>query len=365
MQPFEDKLIEHTYDFTSTDAHKYQVTVRTDVANDQDAENNTELFEVYNLGDAIAMPECSYLRAMGGLFPQVPYETVTVHTPKAFVDARGALANYMSDDQAVLQICPSNEKNRVQVTFSEYDFAVGDTLYVYKRDVPADLKVASKDASVVLTGTSKEGQIYLAEGNSGALTFYFRSHNEQPATGWKAEVRELEQENQWTLLSFSEQAGSDATHRKLVAQVKNNVAGILYDVPIEISYGGKEKRYVIPQLKAASETLYEIPEELEVVAPTKLHLVATLGKDADVSDNKAELQILVDPLWHEGGIKKEKALYIAAVTNLGNEQIDIEPSHSVVYMPDKEIVLYKGSKNALQVRLSGQPSSTQLPAQVR
>ena len=365
LQPFEDKLIEHTYDFTSTDAHKYQVTVRTDVANDQDAENNTELFEVYNLGDAIAMPECSYLRAMGGLFPQVPYETVTVHTPKAFVDARGALANYMSDDQAVLQICPSNEKNRVQVTFSEYDFAVGDTLYVYKRDVPADLKVASKDASVVLTGTSKEGQIYLAEGNSGALTFYFRSHNEQPATGWKAEVRELEQENQWTLLSFSEQAGSDATHRKLVAQVKNNVAGILYDVPIEISYGGKEKRYVIPQLKAASETLYEIPEELEVVAPTKLHLVATLGKDADVSDNKAELQILVDPLWHEGGIKKEKALYIAAVTNLGNEQIDIEPSHSVVYMPDKEIVLYKGSKNALQVRLSGQPSSTQLPAQVR
>jgi len=365
LQPFEDKLIEHAYDFTSSDAHKYQVTVRTDVANDQDAENNTELFEVYNLGDVIAMPECTYVRAMGGLFPQIPYEKVTVNTPKTFVDARGALENYMSEDQAVLQICPSNEKNKIQVTFSEYDFAVGDTLYVYKRDVPADLKVASKDASVVLTGTSKEGQVYLAESNNGALTFYFRSHNEQPASGWKAEVRELELENQWALLSFTEREGSDATHRKLVAKVKNYLAGTLYDVPIEISSADRVKQYIIPQLKAESETTYELPEELEVVAPTKLHLVATLGKDADVNDNKAELDILVDPLWHEGTIRKEKVLYIESVTNVGSKPIDIAPAQSVVYMPEEKIALYKGSKNALQVKLSGQPTSTQLPAQIR
>ncbi len=365
LQPFEDKLIEHPHDFTSTDAHKYRVTVRTDVANDQDAENNTEQFEVYNLGDVIAMPECTYVRAMGGLSPQIPYEKVTVNTPKTFVDARGALANYMTDDQAVLQICPSNEKNKIQITFSEYDFAVGDTLYVYKRDVPADLKVAPKDASVVLTGTSKEGQVYLAESNNGALTFYFRSHNEQPAPGWKAEVRELELENQWTLLSLSEQAGSDPTHRKLVAKVKNNVPGILYDVPIEISYADRVKQYIIPQLKAESETTYEIPEELEIVAPTKLHLVATLGKDADVDDNKAELDILVDPLWHEGTIRREKALYIESVTNVGSKPIDIAPAQSVVYMPEEKIALYKGSQNALLIKLSGQPASAQLPAQVR
>ena len=365
LQPFEDRLIAHPYDFTSTQPHKYQIAVRTEVEDDQEPDNNTDLFEVYNLGDVVAMPECTYVRAMGGLFPQVPYEHITLNAPKLFVDSRGALENYMKDDQAVLQIRPQNRKNTIQVTFTEYDFSEGDTLYIYKGEVPADLKVVAKDASIALTGKSKSGTIIIAEAASGALTFYFKSHNEQPSSGWIAHVQELELPNQWSLLALEQQDGKDAAHQKLVARVQNFVPSPLYDIPLEVNYRSERKRYLIPELKAGGTTLYEIPEEVEVVAPADIRIRATLAKDGDVADNSAQLHILKDPLWHEGTINKEKTLYIAGIKNLGSEQIAVEPAKGVVYMPEHKIILYKESKNALHVQLSAQPLNSLLPAQIR
>ena len=361
LKPFEDRVITHTHDFTSAAAHKYSVEVRVAAEGDHNPDNNADTFEVYNIGDVLAMPELSYNEAS---MPVVPYKSVTISGKRTFVDGQGALAPYNRDEDAVLQVLPTEPNATIQVNFSEYDFAEGDTLAIYKGNVPADLKVDFRKASAYLTGKANTAQTFVAEAENGGLTFAFKGTNRVPAAGWVSEIREVVMANQWKLNTLTTTEGADANHKKLHAEIENLLPIPLYNVVMTVKINEVTERIVIPTL-AKGVTDFVLPKELDVTPPSNLTITCILARDGDTSDNRKELTILNDPLWHEGTIKKERDLYINTLTAKGCEPLQVGASKQVIYKPQYVAPMYATGKNGVEITLSRNPRQEKLPSQIR
>ena len=361
LKPFEDRIITHTHDFTSAAAHKYSVEVRVTVEGDHNPNNNVAAFEVYNIGDVLTMPEVSYNDAS---MPIIPYKSVSISGKRTFVDGQGALEPYNRDEEAVLQVLPTKSNATVQVTFSEYEFAKGDTLAIYTGNVPSDLKISFKQASAYLTGKTNTAHAFVAEAENGGLTFAFKGTNRVPAAGWVSEIREVVMANQWKLNTLTATEGTDANHRKLHAEIENLLPIPLHNVVMIVRINEVAKRIVIPTL-AKGVTDFVLPKELDVTPPSNLTVACILARDGDTSDNRKELTVLNDPLWHEGTIKKEKDLYINTLTAKGCEPLQVGASKQVLYKPEYVTPMYATGKNGVEITLSRNPRQEKLPSQIR
>ncbi len=366
LKPFEDQRFSIPFDFSSVEAHKFNVMVRTSVANDAKAENNTASFEVYNMGETLTMPELSYMELMGMLFPIVPKITSTLTTPSiAFTDGRGALAPYHEEERAILKVLPADPTHTLQITFEEIALAPLDTLYVLTGNVSSELVVNRNMSTGYITGKMPACS-FVSEATDGGLTFMMFGHNEVPGDGWKGQFNEIEMPDLWKLKAMTQTAGSDTNHAKIQLTVENLVDAPLYNVGLWVTTNGMVRRYEIPELKAKTETIYTLPEEIDKTAPTRKQIQAQLAKDGEVANNTNSIEILNDPIWDGGGsIGNPKQLYIAKV-RLASESdtIRFKPSEQVLYMPEKKIPLYK-SQNALQVWLSSKPNAVQAAAKIR
>lgn len=365
LKPLEGRIIKYTHDFTNDAPHKFKVRVRTDVTEDIDPSNNEKSFEVYNLGDVIAMPEITHLEFFGQSIRRVPYISRKISGKQLFVDGRGALDNYKADEESVLQLLPKDEKGLVQVTFKEIDLAVGDTLAVFTGNVPTSLRVFPRYAQKILTGKSTTPQVFLSEAENGGLTFCYVGYNDIPAAGWVAEVQELTVENQWKLEPLVAIDASRENKKKIKATVENLLPVDFYNVGVDVLINDVYRRYTIPRLKASSKTEYVLPYELDISEPSSYEVVVQLVKDGDMSDNLQTLLLENDPLWHKGEIENPKQLYIANLRTIDGNTVEGNASEKVVYQSHSTITFYAESSNAVWVTLSGKPSAKNVPSQLR
>lgn len=367
MKPYEDRVIEYAHDFSSKEPHKYKVRVRLAVAQDTDASNNTGAFEVYNMGDIIAMPEVTWEKWNGQNYPDIPYKTVVLENgTQIFTDGQGLLGAYNEDEIAVLQILPQNPENVVQVTFLEYDLAKGDTLAVCTGNVRADLRVQNRDAKALVLGKSRSPRTFVSEATNGGITFRLVGHNEKPGAGWVAEVREVPIANQWKLKSLTAIPGADSKHKKLQVVVENLLPTPLYDVTLDLTKGEKRERILIPLLKGNDETTYVLPsDEIDVTAPMYLDIAAELARDGNVEDNKQTLTLKTDPFWVGGRIADPEELYISRIRIVGGESLNPTAEKRLTYLHGKPLTLYTKSDNILVLTLPKYPQPQHLPAFIR
>ena len=365
LKPFEEQIIAYPYNFSSNSPHFFQVDVRADLPNDATPENNAERFEVYNLGDVIAMPEVSYIKILGVPFPIPPRITKTLTGTIAFTDGCGALAPYQRNEKAFLKVLPSDPSHAVQVTFSEIKLAVHDTLYVFTGDVDKELKVNAKMATGFLTGEIPSAS-FISEAQDGAITFMMMGHNEEPSDGWLGEFNELAMPDLWKMKSLKEIAGSDPNHVKLEVQVENLTNVSYSHVGLWLTTNSGVRRVEIPELKPKAETTFVVPDEIDKTAPMYMEVTAELARDGDQSNNSSNIIIANDPIWNGGGtIKIPKRLYISEVFVAGsNEKVKFEPNAHITYKPEKKFALYK-SKNSLKLVLSKEPTAAQTTAKLR
>ena len=364
LKPFEDRVLTCTHNFASADAHRYKVEIRVDVEGDLHADNNAGTFEVYNIGDVVAMPELTYTEVNNSVASVVPYKSVSVSGVCTFVDGRGALAPYNRDEEAVLQILPSRSNATVQVTFSEYDFAAGDTLAIFTGNVPSDLHVSFKEANAYLTGKTNTPHTFISEADNGGLTFFFMGSNREPAAGWIAEVREVPLVNQWKLSALTLTDVKDENHKQIHAQIENLLPTFFYNVGLMVTLNGSTERVEIPTLVSGAND-FVLPQTLDVTAPSRITLACSLAKDGDMSDNRQELTLVNDPIWHDGTIKKERELYIRTIAAKGSNDLTVEASKQLIYKIQHIVPLYATSKNGIEVTLSTNPTQQKLPSQLR
>ena len=365
LKPFEDQIIEYLYNFASDIPHKFRVDVRADLQDDITPEDNTAHFEVYNLGNVIAMPEVSYIDFLGVPLPIVPRITKTLTGAIPFTDGRGTLAPYNTNEKAILKVLPSDPSHAVQVTFSDIKLAANDTLYVITGDVDKELRVNRKMATSFLTG-QMAARSFVSEARDGGITFMMFGHDDNPGEGWIGEFSELSMPDLWKMNSLREVAGADPNHIKLEAKVENLTTVSLPHVGLWITANAKTRRIEIPELKAKTETTFVIPEEIDKTAPVYIEIAAELAKDGDPSNNRRNLVIANDPIWNGGGtITNPKALYLSEVRLAGEgDTIQFPANTRITYMPQKKLKLYK-SKNALQLVLSKAPTAAQAGAKLR
>ena len=367
LKPFEDRIITCKHNFYSKEAHKFRVDIHVDCDDDANPYNNDAAFEVYNLGDIIAMPEIQYINVMGMIFPRVPFEKVTLSGNKLFTDGRGELEPYYQRERAVLQIQPEHDNGVVQIVFRELALAKYDTLYVFTGNVPDNLNVDLAHPSLVLAGQSSEPRTIISEARNGAITFAFKAENPKPGDGWIADASEILMENTLAITEFREVAGKDATHSKLEVIVQNFTPAPIYEAPLFVTINDELQRFEIPVLKANSTTSFILPDELDVTPPVRVLLVAELAKDGKMDDNRKELLIERDPLWNGGGkIKTPATLYMSKVYAVGaKDTIAVKPSAQILYLSAQKLELYTESNNALGIHLSALPAEAQLPASLR
>ena len=369
LKSFEDRVFSVPYNFYSAEAHKFKVEVRAEVANDSNVENNAASFEVYNMGEALAMPELSYIDFLGAPFPSIPHITTKVKGAIAFVDGRGALEHYKAGEHAVLHVMPNDPRNALQVTFKEISLARADTLFVFTNDVPTDLyMVRRRDATTYITGAKKQSQVMLSEAADGGLTFYFYCGDGMPGEGWLAEVAEGALPNRWKAVRMEEIEGTDAVHRRLQIVAENALPVPQYNVGLWITRDGVRKRLEIPVLAPkGTQTTVLYPDEIDITAPMRTEFVAELERDGDLSDNQCEYVVQRDEIWNGGGtIKTPDALYVAQIYVAGTGDTLRLPAHKrITYMPSTKVQLYTQSKNALRFMLSAKPTAEQAGAKIR
>ena len=367
MQPYEDRVIEYRHDFAAEKPRKFKVRVRVDVDNDADRSNNTGSFEVYNMGDIIAMPEVTWEKWNGQNYPDIPYKTIVLEKDRQlFTDGQGLLQAYHTDEIAVLQILPRDPKRALQVTFLEYDLADGDTLSVCTGNVRTDLRIQKKDSKALLLGKSRTPRSFVSEATNGGITFRLDGHNEQPGSGWVAEIREVPVANQWTLKSLSTAPGADANHKKLQVVVENRQPTPFHDVTLDLTKGEKSERLLIPFLKESSETVYVLPgDEIDLTAPMYLDVTAALARDGNVEDNKQILHLKTDPYWVGGRITDPEELYISRVRLVGGESLNLTAEKRLTYRHEKPFTLYTHSDNKFVFTLPKYPQAQHLPASIR
>ena len=368
MLPFEDREIKVIHDFSSETARKFNVKVEVDVQDDVNPRNNTKELEVYNLGNVIRMPKTKMVKFLGIMdLPEVPYEKKEVRGVQTFVDNGGHLEGYPADDEAVLQLLPSSPDKLLQVTFKSYDFGKSDQLAIYTGDISDDLAkgIVAATPTTILSGTSTSPKIVLSEAKNGGITFRFVSGSKQLGEGWDAEVREIQMTNQWELVSLAEAEGKDATHRKLVATIKNLTSIPFHQVKLVATLGIKTHTYTIPTLTSNSTTEFIFPDEVDVAPPMSMQVHAQLPKDGDISDNEQTIKIEHDPLWHSGTVRRPSRLYIKQIIPLGEKPINCPTTTAISYDMGKKLTLFSTSKNAFELKLSQAPVRRMLPAKIR
>ena len=131
--------------------------------------------------------------------------------------------------------------------------------------------------------------------------------NREPAAGWIAEVREVPLVNQWKLSALTLTDVKDENHKQIHAQIENLLPTFFYNVGLMVTLNGSTERVEIPTLVSGAND-FVLPQTLDVTAPSRITLACSLAKDGDMSDNRQELTLVNDPIWHDGTIKKEREL---------------------------------------------------------
>ena len=362
LKPFEDRILSFKHNFSSAEAHKFNVVARVDVEGDARVANNEKSFEVYNMGEVLPMPEVSYIEFFGMVFPIVPYVSTKIDGKCIYTDGRGTLDPYKPKEQAVLQVLPTNPSATVQVTFKEHAFAEGDILYVYTGNVPANLKVDPKDANYKVTGTSKEPITIVSEASDGGLTFLFIGSPEKSADGWIAELDEVVLPDRWELTELRQVAGKDANHKQLEVVAKNLLPVAFKNVPLYVTVDGKTQNLVIPELAANAQTTFKVTQEIDITAPMRAEVVAELGRDGDAANNVKTLSVINDPIWNGGGsIAQPAALTIAKFQQLNEDKTTtLTGKKTVDYQLKTKIPFYKLTKNEFKFTLSNAPTAEQV-----
>ena len=362
LKPFEDRILSFKHNFSSAEAHKFNVVARVDVEGDARVANNEKSFEVYNMGEVLPMPEVSYIEFFGMVFPIVPYVSTKIDGKCIYTDGRGTLDPYKPKEQAVLQVLPTNPSATVQVTFKEHAFAEGDILYVYTGNVPANLKVDPKDANYKVTGTSKEPITIVSEASDGGLTFLFIGSPEKSADGWIAELDEVVLPDRWELTELRQVAGKDANHKQLEVVAKNLLPVAFKNVPLYVTVDGKTQNLVIPELAANAQTTFKVTQEIDITAPMRAEVVAELGRDGDAANNVKTLSVVNDPIWNGGGsIAQPAALTIAKFQQLNEDKTTtLTGKKTVDYQLKTKIPFYKLTKNEFKFTLSNAPTAEQV-----
>ena len=363
LKPFEDRTFAVKHNFASDKAREFKVVVTADVEGDQNIKNNTKSFEVYNMGNVIAMPEIQYIEFWGMLFPQVPRIATKINGRIGFTDGQGSLRNYKESEEAVLQVLPSNPNATVQVKFSKYEFNDGDELYVYTGNVPASLRLTPEQADYVVKGKSNKPLSFVSHAFNGGLTFLFKGAEDgEPGVGWEAELSEVALLDKWELTALKEIDGSDADHKKLGFTIKNRLPIELKNVVLYVTVNDDEtKEYVIPELKASADTEYVIDNGINVTEPMRASVMAELDRDGQVANNKASLAIIRDKVWQGGGkITQPSALTIVKFEQL-NEQnsISLTETKYVDYRTKTTLPFYTTSVNNFRFTLSDKPTALQ------
>ncbi len=363
LKPFEDQILSFTHNFSSAEAHKFNVVVRTDVEGDSKPENNEQSFVVYNMGDVLLMPEITYVDLGGGVhFPNVPFVTRRLSGKVNFADGRGTLEPYRADEESVLQILPTKPNTLVQVTFKAIDLAEGDILAVFTGDVPDNLLLLSfSDADYQITGSHKEPLTFVSHARDGGLVFAYIGGSGERKEGWLAELQEVELPDRWELSELRATEGDDPLKRKVEVQVKNLLPISFPNVPLYITVDGKMEKVEIPELAANETKTFTIDEQIDITAPRHAEVTAELGRDGNTENNRKQLTLINDPLWEGGGtIEMPATLAIEKLLIVNdNKQITLAPSPYVDYRTSTSISFYTGMKNEFKFTLNHAPLASQ------
>ncbi|MGP1362863.1 MAG: S8 family serine peptidase [Bacteroides sp.] len=365
LLPYQETVMSCTHNFASEAAHIYKVAVRTSYEGDAQEQNNTREFEVYNLGNVEPMPE-AVRKQFGDKVQVKPGRAIATWKDKiGFVDGQGALKNYKLFENGAIQFKPNSKGNLVQATFSNYNLAPNDTLYVVTGALAKGIEnIQSKDAQFYLVGKNTKPVSFYAESDAG-LSFYFSGHNRETTAGWEAEIIETPLQDQWILEAVTaKQQTSTPSKYDLELTINNLTPVSYYSVVYHVLVGKKELRYVIPELKSGKNT-YTVPQSITVKAPARVEGQVVLAIDGDNSNNSHDFEIVNDALWN-GSISANNRLTIASLQMAGTkDSYTLPKSTHTLYFLEKELPLYLQSKNTMQLLLSQKATSEDLPAKVR
>jgi gliding motility-associated-like protein len=114
-----------------------------------------------------------------------------------FADSGGVAANYANTANSTVVICPTGglPGDAVTVTFTSFDIAAGDGMYIYNGNSAAAPLISSGAAAAAaplttagfFSGTAFPGP-FTSSSPDGCLTYVFRSNSSTTATGWVANI---------------------------------------------------------------------------------------------------------------------------------------------------------------------------------
>ena len=366
LKPFEERTLSVNYNFDSEEAHIYHLTLAVNADGDQDAENNTLEFEVYNMGHTITMPEMHYEKSPFGMIPLPGKDEITFTGHHKFSDGRGPLKPYNTNEQGLLKLNPKKHNGVAQITFTELDLAKGDSLCIFTQGIPETLRVKGKQAQHFITSDSKAPQTFRSEASDGSITVVLLGYNKEPGNGWLADLDELDFENQWQITDVAEIAGTIQNQVKIQYKIKNLLPAPFYDLGLFVTVDGKRERILIPELKPGENT-FILAGEYTITTPMRKKFNFELPRDGEEKDNVKEFVLIREPLWKGGLIRESETCYIEKMAVVGMpDTMTIEPAQQILYMTDKTVTLYTKSVNAIQFMLSKKlPKPAMLPASIR
>lgn len=113
-----------------------------------------------------------------------------------YADSGGVAANYANNANVTTTVCPPvGSGNAVTVTFTSFDIAAGDGMYIYNGNSATAPLISSGAAAAAaplttagyFSGTTFPGP-FTSSSTDGCLTFVFRSNSTTTATGWVSNI---------------------------------------------------------------------------------------------------------------------------------------------------------------------------------
>ena len=367
LKPYEEKVIEAQYDFStsSPDGQRFQVEISTGVPNDINPDNDKLLWEIYNKGNVLLMPHSTETRTVFGI--QVPVEkkeTVEIDAPTRFTDYGGGLDNYSPKDFAALILKPKKQEPNgvLQVAFENFDISPRDTLFVWTNiSTYTDMK---KEADYKLSG--RGAKTITSVNSGGVLAFRFICNNNNSRSGWSADVRQIVLADKWALSEVKEEKGSDDNHIKFKLKIENKLPVEQYNVGVTILMEGQKFTSKIAKLEKETKE-YFLTEEFDVTPPVQANVKVELQQDGDITNNTASTSILRDPYRLNGTIEKSSTFYISKVQTLGEKAIPTYYTDKLYYRMGTKIKFYTASPNLLRFEFNETytPKEEHFPVRLR
>ena len=360
LQPFADKFIDVSYDFSTTqlEGKKFRVEIHAELDGDVVPSDNVKGFEVYNKGNVLLMPHSTKERSVYGItFPVEERLTYDVEESIHFYDYGGGLENYPAKEYASILFRPAEAARVVQVAFEEYDFANGDSLSIWTN--VSDLSdLALNRPTHVLKGRGSA----CVMSSVGTGTVALRMQKQRGAktrSGWKAIVSQVQLPDLWSLSNVEFVSLNKAPEKEITVDtlsLKVQVNGMqegatLYGVPLTLEVDGQPRYLKIPKLNPKQNNIALNLDTFFFKRPYYKKIRATLGYDGYLNNNSKTFDRNRDVGAIKGTVKRPSNMYIDSMRVTGEKRVQTFYTSQLFYRLNTQVRLYLKSPNLLNCHL--------------